>query len=196
MADIKKLLETRKRLKLRKPFFLRQDKKRKTRVKGKWRRARGHQSKIREKRKGHINPPSTGYGAPRAVSGRDQAGRIPLVIENINGLARATKEHVVIVAAGVGTKKRVQLVEAAMKKGLTLSLKNPQNFIAEVAAGMKKRQDDRRLLFSEKEKKKKEGEQKAKEKAAEKKDPAEEVSEEERKKQEKKEIDQILTHTN
>lgn len=194
MADTKKLLETRKRLKKRKPFFLRQDRKRKKRMKGKWRRPHGLQSKIREKRKGHLNPPSTGYGSPRAVYGLDYAGRMPLVVSNAQDLQKATKEHIIIIARKVGMKKRVALAEAAIKKGLTLSIKNPQAFIAGVHEQMKQRHEARRLTLADKEKKKKEDEQKAKQKAAEK--AEEPKTDEERKEQEKKEIDKILTHTN
>ena len=164
-------------------------------MKGKWRRPHGLQSKIREKRKGHINPPSTGYGSPRAVYGLDMAGRAPLVVSNAQELQKATKEHVVIIARSVGMKKRVALVEAAIKKGLVLSIKNPSAFIAAVNEQMKQRHEARRMTLADKEKRKKEDEQKAKQKAAEKTEE-EQKSDEERKEQEKKEIDKILTHTN
>ena len=192
MVDIKKLLETRKRLKQRKPFFLRQDKKRKKRVKGKWRRPHGLQSKIREKRKGHINPPSTGYGAPRAVHGRDAAGRIPLVAATMKDIERATKDHVVIIAHGTGMQRKRELIEHAVKKGIALTIKNPPAFLASLAELMKKRREQRTMRLTQKEKKKKDDEQKAAKKASEK---TEDVDEDERKKQEKQEIDRILTHS-
>lgn len=190
MSTTQSLLETRKRLKQRKPFFRRQDKHRKVRVKGKWRRPHGLQSKLREKRKGHLNPPSTGYGSPAVVRGMDAAGKMPLLVSTVHDLSRATKEHQVVIHHTVGQKNKIVIVQEAIKKGLSLSLKNPQAYLAAVAESMKKRAENRTAQRRQKETKQKEAEQKAKEKAAEK---PETVDAEERKEQEKKDIDKILT---
>lgn len=190
MSTIQSLLETRKRLKQRKPFFLRQGRKIKKRMKGKWRRPHGLQSKLREKRKGHLNPPSTGYGSPAPVRGLDATGRKPLVVSNLKDLTNATKENRIIIHHTVGQKKKISLVQEAITKGLTLSLKDPSAYLASVAASMKKRAEDRVARRQRKDVKQKEAEQKAREKAAEK--PAT-VDAEEQKEQEKKEIDKILT---
>ncbi len=114
------LLKLRKHLKQRKPYFLRQDKKRKKRVKGKWRRPRGHHSKIREKRKGHLNPPSTGYRSPSAVRGLDATGKIPLIVSTITHLAHARPNHTVVIAHTVGQRKKSCWSTKQQKRAFTL----------------------------------------------------------------------------
>jgi len=64
---MKKLLELRKKIKQRKPEFIRQDAHKKAKLKRKWVRPRGIDSKIRLGLKGYGKKPSTGWSSPKGT---------------------------------------------------------------------------------------------------------------------------------
>src|SRR3989344_3894619 len=74
MASIKELLDIRKQMKLKKPDFIRQDIRKKARLKIKWRKPRGLDSKIRRKLNGRAKPVSQGYRSPKNVRGLHKRG--------------------------------------------------------------------------------------------------------------------------
>ena len=63
------LLQLRKRIKAKKPNFVRQDSHKQKEVKKKWRKPKGMQSKMRLKKKGYRKSVSIGYGSPKKVNG-------------------------------------------------------------------------------------------------------------------------------
>lgn len=69
MSNIKELLELRRRIKKKKPTFVRKDIYKKKKLSRVWRRARGLDNKQRLHKKGAPLIPSTGYRAPRKVRG-------------------------------------------------------------------------------------------------------------------------------
>jgi ribosomal protein L32E len=110
--------------KKKKPNFLRTDWHKKIKLGStvkknrKWRGAKGRQNKIRLNRKGYGARPKIGYGEDNnlrnKVNGFDVAR-----VENVNQVELVEKTQAVLIA-NVGKKKRMQIIEAANKKGLTI----------------------------------------------------------------------------
>ena len=114
------LLDLRKKLKKRKPVFLRQDNHKKKGMKAKWKRPKGLQSKLRLGKKGHRKKVSTGYGSPRQVSGLLSNGLKPILVANLTDLDKADKIHSIVISSQVGLKKKLTIVKAALDKGITI----------------------------------------------------------------------------
>lgn len=84
-----------------------------------WRRPRGKRNKVRLERKAKVTQPTVGYGTPRAERGLHPSGLREFMVFNPSQVAGADpKSHVVRISAGVGTKKRLDIVKACDAKGL------------------------------------------------------------------------------
>lgn len=191
-----KLLELRKKMKSRKPDFIRQDAHKKLRLGKKWRKPRGLHSKIKNRMKGYSSPISIGWKSPRKVRGLSQTGLIPILVASINQLNGIDKEKQgIIIAKSVGNKKRVDIINKAQELNLKiLNMKDPVKYMENIKEDFEKRKQDKKKKTEERQKKKKEIEKKAEEKKKENKEElTEKIAEEEKKKQEKKEKDKILT---
>jgi large subunit ribosomal protein L32e len=196
MADIKRLLEVRKRIKNRKPTFLKQDAHKKARLAKKWKRPRGIHSKMRENRKGHPKSARTGYGSPNEVKGLHKSGLMFTIINSPPELAKLdAKKQGIVIGSQVGVRKKVEIVRKALEiKASILNMKEPEKFLKETEELFKKKLEEKKMKEAEKEKKAKEKEKAAAEKKEEKKESVETiVSDEEKKEQEKKEFDKLLT---
>lgn len=113
----KVLLAVRKAAKKKRPAFKRTDSHKLARLGTEWRRARGRHSKIRLRRKG--SRPQPGYGAPKAVRGLHSSGLRDIIVNNISELSKLdAKEDAARIAAGVGLKKRVEIIKEAEKLGI------------------------------------------------------------------------------
>ena len=82
---MKTLLEIRKKLKAKKPTFIRTDSNRK-KYKNNWRKPRGLHNKRRLNVKGHQKNPSHGYRSPVEVRGLHTSGLELANISNIKGI--------------------------------------------------------------------------------------------------------------
>lgn len=186
---MKSLLEQRKRIKRKKPDFYMQDSHKKGRLKSKWRRPKGIDSKMRLCLKGYRKSVEPGFGSPNPVKGLLSSGQMPVLVNNLKDLESIDKEkQAALLSSGIGTRKRIEMLKKAMESGITIAnFKDP-------AAKIKKIEEDRKKKLEEKKsKEKKKAEKKAKEKKEKKKkeDLAEKVLTEEEKA--KKEKDKILT---
>jgi large subunit ribosomal protein L32e len=114
------LLETRRKIKKKKPTFLRQEWFRKKEKLGlKWRKPRGIHSKLREHEVARGALPHPGYGSPSAVRGLNRQGFREVLVNNAEELGRLdTREEVAIIASGVGRKKRLEMLELAAKNNI------------------------------------------------------------------------------
>jgi large subunit ribosomal protein L32e len=188
----RKLLELRKIMKARKPDFIRQDSHKKAEIKTRWIKPRGKQSKMRLHLKGYRKSPSKGYRSPGIVRGLHPSGYISVMASSKKDLEKVdAKSQGAIIAKSVGMKKKVQLVNYAKEKGITiLNIKDPDKFLADTDKKLKEKKKEK-----EERKKGKEEKAKKKEKARPKKEEklAEKLTEEEKKEQEKKEQDKLLT---
>lgn len=187
-----KALELRKRIKSKKPDFVRQDSHKKSKLGKKWRRPKGWQSKIRLHKRGHIKEVSKGFGSPASVSGFHPSGLIPVNISTTKELEPIDpKEQGIVISGKVGMRKKIEIIKKAQEKGIRiLSIKDSEKFLKDAESKITERRSAKKEKEKDKEKKKKETESK-KEKKEDK--LSEKVTEEDKKDQEKKEKDKVLT---
>lgn len=96
---------------MRKPVFKRQDSNKK-RLKPVWRRPKGIHSKLRRfQSKGR--KPKIGY-----KKSAKQKEEQPILIKNINQLIDLDSSKKVIIASGVGLKKKIEILKKALDKGI------------------------------------------------------------------------------
>lgn len=132
----KNLIEFRKKLKRKKPAFIRKDSFKKLKLgksmkkKRKWRRPRGRHSKIREKRKSYMRQPSIGWSSPREVRGTIE-GFKPRAIYNVNDLDLLKEDEIAIIGK-VGKKKKLEIVNAAIAKNIRLINLNVKKFTKKI----------------------------------------------------------------
>lgn len=187
--EIKDLLEVRKKLKSKKPDFVRQDNhKKRLKNRRRWRRPRGLHSKVRLQMRGKPKKISTGYGSPNKVKGLDKIGLMPVSVSNIKDIDSLNKEkQCAVLDSRIGSKKRYDILKKIKETGIkVLNFKDIDAFIKKTDDKLKARKEARKKLKEKKEKKKAD-KPKKEEKLSDK------VSEEDKKKEEKKEKDKVLT---
>src|SRR3989338_2098300 len=183
MASIKELLDIRKKMKSKKPDFIRQDIRKKARLKIKWRKPRGLDSKIRRKLNGRAKPVSQGYRSPGKVRGLHQSGFRQFIIRTIKDMDKLSpKEYCLIISSSLGKKKRVEALKKAIEKNFqVVNVNNPEDYIKKA---------EEAIILRKKSKQEKEKGKKT-EKSAKK--AEEESNKEDKKEMEKKEKDKLLT---
>ena len=191
MADIKKLLEARRKQRNRRPTFTRQGYGIYKRINAKWRKPKGVHSKQRHHRRGHRSIVKAGFRTNKLVRDLDISGLVPVVINSVNHVSLLNKNiHGAIVGRAVGNRKKMLLLAELKKYGIkVLNLKEGyEKFIQDE---FNKRKQERDTKIAEKTKKKAKKEEK-------KEVPKEEkqITEEEKQAQEKKEKDKLLTKSN
>ncbi|KSW12372.1 50S ribosomal protein L32 [Pyrodictium occultum] len=122
--DVERLLRVRKRLKSKKPEFLRTLwwKFPKFKNDPKWRRPKGIDNPIRLKLKGRQPMVEIGYGSPAAVRGFHPTGLQPVRVSSPAELENLDpSRHIVYIAAGVGLRKRLEILKKAREKGFKVA---------------------------------------------------------------------------
>ena len=146
--------------------------------------------------------PSPGYGSPAAVRGLDRLGLKPVVVSNSDQLLKLQKGEGAVISSSVGAKKRLAIVEQAMKKNIRIiNIKDLKKFVEDAKKAFEERVEKKKQMKKEAKKtkteaKKEEAKKEVREekKAAAKKEPkAEETTEKEKQLEEKKEKDKVLT---
>ncbi|MEM0379308.1 MAG: 50S ribosomal protein L32e [Nanopusillaceae archaeon] len=126
-TNIFSLLRIRKKIKRKKPEYLRVYWYKKIRLKNRkdsWRRPKGIHNKIRKKIKGKPEMVEVGYGSPREVKGLLRNGKRPVLVHNIEELEKIDKEkEIAVIASTVGRRKREQIIKRA--KELNIEIYNP-----------------------------------------------------------------------
>lgn len=183
--SVAKLLEIRKSR--NKPNFQVQNSNdRKKRFPGRWKRPKGLQSKMRERRRGNPKYIEPGYGAPAAIRGATADGLFPVVVSNAAQLDSIRSGQGVVIASVVGMRKRAEIAAAAAQKKLPLINFKADKVSADTASALAARKKRRQEILQ---KRKLAPEAK---KAAEPSGVEAKVDEEERKKLEKAEKDKVL----
>jgi len=133
IADRRKALRLRARIKKRKPAFARPESWRYMRLKENWRRPKGLDHKIRKKLKGWPAAVSTGYRSPRATRELHPSGYREVFVHNVEDLAEIDpKTQAVRIVHTVGKRKRARIITDARKKRITiLNLKETRETVAE-----------------------------------------------------------------
>jgi len=116
-----KLLELRKKIKSKRPSFRRVESWRYKRVKDSWRKARGIDSKTREKRKSGVKSPSVGYRGPKAIRGLHPSGLEDVRVVNIEEVKNLNpKKHAIKISRRLGAKKRIALIDYAQERNFRI----------------------------------------------------------------------------
>ena len=174
MAD-EELLKIRKEAKKRKPNFVVKESHYSARVKSRWRIARGKHSGVRQFHKGKARMPNPGYGSNKVVKGLHPSGLSPILVHKISDLdnLKAEKQGVII-ASGVGKRKKLELLKLAQgKKLVVLSVKDLATSIKDIEAKFEVRKKAREDKVKAKGKKEDEKKKKALEKEKKDKEEAE-----------------------
>lgn len=185
-----KLLELRKKIKAKKPTFLRQDFQRK-KLKTKWRQPKGIHSKLRTKFKGHVKHPSMGFSSPKAVRFLHPSGFKEILVANLSQLKDIKPDEGIIIASLVGMKKKLELLKKIKELKLRLlNIKNIDETITKIEDLMKKKKSEK-IKAKEQKKPETKKEKKPKEQKQETKEQKPETPEE-KEKREKEEKRKVL----
>tara|TARA_Y100000310_G_scaffold291063_1_gene318705 strand:- start:127 stop:717 length:591 start_codon:yes stop_codon:yes gene_type:complete len=192
---MKEALAIRKALKARKPHFHRQKSSQYNKLAVKWRRPKGLQSKMRLSRKGSPPTPSQGWRSPRKVRGLSSTGAVIKMVHSLTDLSGVGENTQVVIAATVGVKKKILLLQKAEKEGITvLNVKDAVSFIKKAEEEFEKSKQAKKKKADDKKAKQKDLEKKSEDaKKEEKKDGLDQkVDDEEKKDLAKKEKDKAL----
>ncbi len=108
----------------KKPNFLKQGANYLKRIKKRWRKPRGSDSKLRKKEKSKGAWPKTGYRAPREKRYLHPSGFEEILIQNINDLNKINPEKQAGRVSGkIGKRKKKIILEKA--KELKIKILNP-----------------------------------------------------------------------
>ena len=91
------------------------------RLKGKWRKPRGKQSKQRLHMKGRPKVVRVGYKAPKELRFLHPSGYYEVLVRNLKDLEKIDKEKQAIrIASNVGRKKREEIIKKAKEMGIKI----------------------------------------------------------------------------
>ena len=105
--------------------FKPQDHFRYKRLRNRWQRPIGLQSKLREHRKGAGLMPTVGYRTPRKFRGLERGVLKAVVVKTPADVANARENEGIIISSGVGKRKVIDIMKAAEQRGIkVLNLKS------------------------------------------------------------------------
>ncbi|MEM2936791.1 MAG: 50S ribosomal protein L32e [Candidatus Bathyarchaeia archaeon] len=111
----------RKRLKVKKPDFKRQESWRYKRLKTGWRSSRGIDSKMRKRVKGWPKSPGIGYRSPKELMGLHPSGYEEILVNSPSEIEKVDpKRQAIRIAQTVGARKRVEISARAEEKGIRI----------------------------------------------------------------------------
>jgi len=114
-----RIIKERQRIKNKKPKFRAEESWRYKRVKEKWRKARGIDSKMRRKVKGWPRSPTVGYRGPKKARYLHPSGFVEVLVHNVDDLEKIDpKTQAIRIAHTVGAKKRIEISARAEEKGV------------------------------------------------------------------------------
>ena len=123
-SEILRLRKIRKNLKHKRPNFRRIESWRYKRVKERWRKARGIDSKTREKKGGWPISPTIGFRSPKRIRYQSSAGKEEVLIYSPVDLSLIDSDlQVGRIASNIGRKKREQIIMEA--ELLNIHILNP-----------------------------------------------------------------------
>jgi len=116
-----KALKLRKRVKAKKPNFVRQESWKYMRLKENWRRPHGLDNKVRKRFKGWPARVSAGYRGPKSARTLHPSGFKEVLVYNADGLEQIEPgTQAARIAHTVGQRKRVQILAEARKKKIVV----------------------------------------------------------------------------
>jgi large subunit ribosomal protein L32e len=116
---LKAKVKLRRRVKANKPEFQGQEVWRYKRIRDRWRRPRGVDSKMRMSVKGWPKTVNVGYGGPKTARGLHPSGYSEVLVHNVSQIEGLNPETQAIrIAHTVGGRKRMEIITKAKDKGL------------------------------------------------------------------------------
>ena len=120
-SSAQKALKTRKRVKKKKPDFVRPESWRYVKLKESWRRPRGLDHKIRRKIKGWPPGVSVGYKGPKVARGLHPSGYREVLVHNIKEISDVDpKSEAARIAHTVGKRKQAQIIAEAKERNVVV----------------------------------------------------------------------------
>ncbi|PIN76412.1 hypothetical protein COV17_02720 [Candidatus Woesearchaeota archaeon CG10_big_fil_rev_8_21_14_0_10_36_11] len=167
----KTALQLRKVAKKRKPLFIVKESKFSSGVKKRWRFPRGKHSSTRQHEKGRPALPQPGYGSPASVRGLHMSGLKQVIVSGVRDMNKIDpKTEGAIIRAVTGKKKKLELIQIAQKRNITLlNIKDPSAYTGRVVQELEDRKKLKETKLSTKSKKEEARKKKAEEKEKEKK---------------------------
>jgi len=105
----------------KKPKFLRQGSKYLVRIKKKWRKPRGRDSKLRQKEKSKGAWVNIGYRSPKKLRGLHPSGFKEMLIQNLNDVQKIdSKKQAGRIAHTIGKRKRQLILEKAKEMNIKI----------------------------------------------------------------------------
>ena len=122
-AEAKRLLSARRKRRMAKPVFVRQESWRYVRLSENWRRPRGKDSKMRLSVKGWPKTVNIGYGTPRRAKGLHPSGLKPALISSRRDLEKAgsPEGRILVFSSRLGRRMRDVLAKEASSKGFVIA---------------------------------------------------------------------------
>jgi len=132
-ADLEKALRLREQIKRKRPDFVRQESWRYDRLKENWRRPKGIDNKMRQKKKGWPPTVNVGYRGPKTTRGLHPSGYEEVLVHNVDEVAKVNPETQAIrIAHTVGKKTRMLIIAEAKKMNIKiLNLRESEEFKSE-----------------------------------------------------------------
>jgi large subunit ribosomal protein L32e len=148
------LLKIRKSMKVKKPTFNKQSSHKKTRLKKKWRKPRGSDSKIRVNKKGYQRKIKIGYKGPSQVRGLTRTGLKIVLVKNMNCLNNINKETDIVCISKLGTRKKLAIINECVNKNLQIyNIKDAKKYVEDIKQEQQKQKEDKKKKQEEKKKK-------------------------------------------
>lgn len=121
LEEAEKAVELRKKIKGKKPDFVRQESWRYDRVDESWRRPRGIDSKMRREVKGWPARVKVGYRGPKKARGLHPSAYREVIVCNVDDLSRVDpKTEAIRIAHTVGARKRAEIINRARDLGIRI----------------------------------------------------------------------------
>lgn len=204
------LVELRNEQKRIRPSFNKQSSHKKIRLKKKWRKPRGSDSKIRVNKKGYPSKVKIGYRGPRLVRNLSENGLNIKTVANVKDVQDVDPKTDIVNLSKIGRKKKIAVLKEIVAKGLSvLNIKDPKTHLEQIEKDIAKIKQDKDKKQKDKEIAKKQMEEKAKDKddkkegieakvddkpdADKKEDDQKAADVKDEEKKEKKDIDKLLT---
>lgn len=117
-----------------------------------WRKPKGRDNKMREKRKGHPSIVSIGYKKNKTSRGKIRE-KSAIIARNIKDLNKAGKENIIIIG-NVGQKKRIEIAKKAKEMKFEVRNMNIENFLKKLnkknKESSKKTEESKKWIYQRK----------------------------------------------
>jgi len=125
---------------------------RKRKKKQVWRRPKGRDNKMREKRKGYPKTVSIGYSQEKTSKGTIK-GKKPIIVRNVRDL-EMIKNNKIGIIANIGKKKKIEIAKKAKEKGTLFYNLNVEKFLKEIEKRKAKKEKKEKIESKTKKKEK------------------------------------------